>query len=297
MSTWDGAALWLKAKAFFERANAVTDRSDSDYPLWSIMSLELLARSALATVHPILNADFRNEASILFAFGGPSSKAKSVVAAHAFDRLRILGKLSNEDVEFCKRLIDWRNEDLHTAGVPFDNLKERDWLPHFYAVCEVLSAPKTLEHLLGTEVGAYASSLVAARKEAIVKEVLDLISKHKREFERRRGVQKDLSLGERVSARLRHRGMMAGDLACPACGCKGMVFGTAFREIPPTFVPDTGTLYITTEHQSEVFECQSCELSLVGLSAIVAAGLEPSFSASSQQDFAPIEPEYEYGDM
>lgn len=296
MNQWDSDALWQKAKLFLGRANEIPDRSDSQYHLWSIVALELLARAALARVHPVLNADFRgNEKSILFAFGGSSQGAKSADASVIYSRLEGLDQISSEDAAFCKKLTNDRNEELHTAALPFETMKEPEWLPRFFGVCQRLSEPRSLSELLGADIGADAESLVSAWKQEMKKEALDLVARHKKEFAAGGGKARTLDISEQIALMMRHRGLTMDTAKCPACENKGYLFGRPFREMPPYY--QDGSLYTTTEYRSERFECPSCALTLNGLSAVMTVGLSTSFTVHSELEMHPIEPEHDYGDM
>jgi len=68
MSDWTYDGLWAKTRAYSQRAS----HEDTDgplFPLWSTLSLEFLARSSLAYIHPALLADPREGENVLHAFG------------------------------------------------------------------------------------------------------------------------------------------------------------------------------------------------------------------------------------
>ena len=54
--SWDPEALYLKAERYVQHMSAL-DSDDWEYALWSSLSLEFLARAALANVSPALLAD------------------------------------------------------------------------------------------------------------------------------------------------------------------------------------------------------------------------------------------------
>jgi hypothetical protein len=86
MTGWTAEELWLKAKLFVEKANNV-EQASSEFPFWSALSLELLARAALSNIHPVLNADPQDDANILYALGFDiSSRPRSIPAHSVFIR-------------------------------------------------------------------------------------------------------------------------------------------------------------------------------------------------------------------
>ncbi len=54
---YDSEGLWLKAKLFINRAMDDNARSFDERALWASLSLELLAKAALANHSPLLIAD------------------------------------------------------------------------------------------------------------------------------------------------------------------------------------------------------------------------------------------------
>src|SRR6266404_4306098 len=81
MAMWDWNALWLKAKTFIDKANAL-DHDDPEFGLWSALALELLGRAALSHIHPALNADPRDEKSLFYALGLPIVEQPRSIPAH-----------------------------------------------------------------------------------------------------------------------------------------------------------------------------------------------------------------------
>ena len=65
---WSSDSLYSKAKLYAQRAN--DEPVDSAlFGLWMSLSLELLARAALAQIHPALLADPKEPDNIQYAFG------------------------------------------------------------------------------------------------------------------------------------------------------------------------------------------------------------------------------------
>lgn len=65
---WDSKGYWLKAKVYIEKAHAYR-HSEPEFALWSALALEFLARAALTKIHPVLNADPREDTHLLYALG------------------------------------------------------------------------------------------------------------------------------------------------------------------------------------------------------------------------------------
>jgi hypothetical protein len=75
---WESESLYAKAKLYARRAH--NESVDSSlFAFWMSLALELLARSALAQIHPVLLADPREQDNIHYAFGiNPKNPPKSI---------------------------------------------------------------------------------------------------------------------------------------------------------------------------------------------------------------------------
>src|SRR4051812_24286578 len=100
MLAFDADALLAKALVFIQRGLRARDDDEFDvFHMWAALSLELLGKSALASVHPALVADPSKIESLLYACGRPvSDKVHSIGARTIYERLPRLSK------EFDKRM-------------------------------------------------------------------------------------------------------------------------------------------------------------------------------------------------
>ncbi len=103
--TWHPDALYAKALRYVQRMGEL-DSDDSEYALWSGLSLEFLARAALANVTPALLADNKDGWSSLFSALGftPTEERftpKSIPISEVFKRLMaILPSFAKENESF-----------------------------------------------------------------------------------------------------------------------------------------------------------------------------------------------------
>ena len=77
--------------------------------------------------------------NVLFAFrwSGAEFQPKSASMAVILARCAALfPEFLDEHVKFGNRFGNMRNEELHTGGLPFENVATKDWLPDFFAVCK-----------------------------------------------------------------------------------------------------------------------------------------------------------------
>jgi len=258
MSIWDPEALWLKAKVFIDRANAL-EHGDPDFGLWSALSLELLARGALSKIHPALNADPRDERNLFYALGFPLVEHPRSIPAHSvYPRLeKLLPGFGKPQRDFCDYMGLLRNAELHTGDVAFARVNAGAWLPRFYAVCKVLCQHmgKSLTDLLGDQVGASAEQIVAAFANAQEKAVKDKVSAHKEAFDARPADER-----ARLSAEAERQAVRLplGTLKkpCPACGSSGILRGQLIKELEAVY--EEGELLIDQEYLATDFRCLAC---------------------------------------
>lgn len=139
MHPWNSNGLWHKAKMFIDRANEF-DQSSSDFAFWCALSLECLARSVLTQVHPVLNADPQSPENLLHAFGYELvANPRSLPAHSVYLRLEKIAKdFGKPQRELCEFMALLRNAHLHTAELPYENLKPTKWLPRFYDTVKIL---------------------------------------------------------------------------------------------------------------------------------------------------------------
>jgi len=134
---WDSQQYWLKAKAYFDRMQAESGGA-ADAALFAAMSLEYFGRAALCSVHPALNADPQDEgAHIIFAFGVGSPKLPKTIPIHSvYARLVKIfpAVFTKEHQDAADHLAKLRNEEMHTALLPFEGLSEAKWLSGYYDV-------------------------------------------------------------------------------------------------------------------------------------------------------------------
>jgi hypothetical protein len=102
MKSWDSQGLWLKSKYFVDKANSF-DHQSPEFPFWSSLALECLARAALTKIHPALNADPREDVNILYGFGfGLTAQPRSLPAHSVFIRLeKLVSAFGRTHRELC----------------------------------------------------------------------------------------------------------------------------------------------------------------------------------------------------
>ena len=286
---WNSEDLYLKAKLYIDRANE-NEHSSNQFPLWSALALELLARASLAKIHPVLNADPKEVNNILYALGYDTTGSPRSIPVHAvYLRLeKVLPDFGKVHRDLCNYMAVLRNEEIHTGGVPFEDLKESSWLPRFYEVCKILCTHLgyPLEVFLGLELAESADELIKTLNQEILSKVKNKIQKHANEFhtnsleQERNELSKTFARTQLLGVTKSHADAI--EQQCPACKNQGIIRGNLLRELQPRYVDEA--LYIDEEYLAAEFECFVCGLSLSSLEEIIHADLEPRFGKTREAD-------------
>jgi transcription elongation factor Elf1 len=283
---WSSEGLFNKALLYVEDMERYTP-DDWQFGLFSSLSLELLARAALAHISPTLLADPRNWRNVHHALGHPpTQKGFTPKSVNAGELLTILNELlpefSKELVDFCVVHIARRNAELHSGEDAFVGLGTSAWLPKFYASCEVFlrSMGKNLDQLFRDPSGV--QELIAAMRDAAAKSVGQEIGVHKKAWELDSGDNQKRAREEANVWASRHAGHR---VTCPACGSPALVQGSAQGSVK-TLTEEDEIVQKQTMLPSS-FECVACGLKISGLSKLAACGLGDAFTATSA--FSPAE--------
>ena len=281
-SGWDSENYWKKARAYVAVGR---DQGAEHAAFRYALALEFLARAALTKVHPALNAHPNDDGvSLLHAFGIPvAGQPKSVEMKAVYARLGRIApdKFTPTLMRKCEALAAKRNEELHTADLASASLKGSAWLSSFYEAVGVLCSllGRTMEDFFGKEEAAVAQDLVDAQHgkqisstRAAIKTVAKAF-KAKPQSERRalkETAEKTPGRGKRTK--------------CPACGSTGRVNGRVIRQSAPTYGDDDGQVTIEETCAADAFACVACGLSLQPMEAVLAAGIEPTFTMHATWD-------------
>lgn len=294
MGMWDSKQLWMKAKTYAELANKVP-HNNPHFPFWSSLSLEFLGRAALTKIHPVLNADPREDTNLLYACGfSIVGQPRSIPAHSLFLRLeKTVPGFTKSQRELCDFLAMLRNQELHTGELPFANLKESKWLPRYYETCKILCASlkKTLPDLFDKDIAATAETLISTLAKQTESAVKQRIADHAKAFISKSKSERSKMTREARIALLRPRPAIKYE-PCPACKTKGTLSGDLIKELAPKYVDDR--LSIDQEFLASQFTCLACGLTLKNADEVALAGMEPRFTDTRETDLHELyEPEYE----
>jgi len=298
---WSSESLISKAQRYASILLA-QDKTKWQFGFWSALTLEMVARAALARVSPTLLADAKDWNNIYYALGHtpiePKFIPRSIDISEVFKRLRAIVPDFTEEVHnFCSRHINLRNTELHSGSIPFDSLGTSSWISDFYRANQILlrSQRKDLAFLYGADEATTGTDLIKALEDKAAKAVLGTIESHKKAWKLKTPPEKELLSKQAETLASRHIGHR---VKCPACSNTGLLQGSPFGAPTQSLEDD-----VIVEHQSmlpSTFECNACGLKVSGYSKLNACGLGDAFIATSRygaaEYFDLLDPETLYDD-
>jgi hypothetical protein len=300
-STWDSGAMLAKAQRYAEEMQRHA-HDDWRFAFWSSLTLELIARSALAKVSPVLLADHTNWNNLYFALGNTPNASKfspkSITIAEVLSRLgEIIPEFNKELEKSCIVHTGNRNAELHSGDTPFDGKKSSSWLPSFYESCDVLLKflGSTLEQLFGKPEAKAAKKLIAAARDDAAKAVASLIKAHQTVWSEKSTKEREKLTAQSAVWATKQDGHVVG---CPACQAKALLEGEPISAPKKTINDDLITE--TQQFLPRSFECIACGLKIAGLSRLTACGLGEPYKRTSTYDaasyYAPDDAPQDYED-
>ena len=284
---WSSDALFNKTLVYVGEMEKLSTH-DWQFAFWSSLSLELLARAALANVSPTLLADGKEWRNVHYALGHPPTKKDFIPkSAVTNDILRILNEIlpefGKEFVDFCSLHCANRNAELHSGENRFAALKTSEWLPKYYATCEVLlnSMGKNLDDLFDDP--KTASEMISTLKDTAAKAVAKDIEICKNNWNSRTPEEQLRLIAQATAWATRFTGHRAD---CPACGSPSLIKGTGWGPVSTTIDDDSGLIIQKQTMIPASFECVACGLKIAGLSRLAASGLAEPFKDTTTSSAA-----------
>lgn len=300
--SWDPEALHLKAERYVQHMSAL-DSDDWEYALWSSLSLEFLARAALANVSPALLAETDKSWSSLYHALGfiPTEEKfapKSIAISEVFRRLTaILPDFTKEHESFGILHTGRRNSELHSGELAFDGIKGSVWQPRFYQTCKVLLASMgmTLEDFVGKDEAKVAKKLIAAAADDSAKAVKGEVDAHKKVWLAKEEKERKTLGAQAAVWATRQAGHR---IDCPACASRALVVGEPVSA--PIRRLNEGEITETQEYLPNHFECIACGLKIAGLSRLTVVSLGERYKKTQVYDaaesYAPGDDHADYDD-
>ena len=277
---WSEETLFCKAVLYFEQMESYT-ANDWQYGFWSALSLEFLARAALAHISPVFLANLGNWRNLAHALGkNPTARNFSPTSSSVRDVFNRLHELtpnfSKETFNFCIKHMERRNSEIHSGHLAFESLGTSEWLPKFYLACKVLteSMERDIADLIPDP--AEAVDMISSLKEEAAEAVREDIKAHKKIWSNKTKEKKAEAFSQATAWARRDSGHRTN---CPSCNSpallKGSPSGTVSTRVNGDYIVQRQTQLPSS------FECIACGLRISGLSRLSACGLGNAFSEES----------------
>jgi hypothetical protein len=295
---WASDSLYNKAKMFAQRAHNEPVNS-ALFAFWMSLSLELLARSALSHIHPVLLADPKEPDNLQYAFGiEPKGIPKSIAAKALFARCSIFVKDFTDKMSVhCLIVADRRNSELHTGAAAFEGIDHAKWLPASYEVIQVLLVHlgRDFRDFLGDH-GQVAQEIIMDRRDTIKKEVQDKLSAAKKAYEALSPEDKATrdTNGPAAIAHWMQGTKLRRECPCPACKNISVIGGETVSRSPVKIDEDDNVIRREIRVLPNKLRCPYCGLSLLSYQELKEVDLGGIYTIAEEEDpieFFGIEPE------
>lgn len=286
---WSPESLYNKAKVFAGRAQDESVES-ALFAFWMSLTLEMLARAALAHIHPALLADPREQDNIQYAFGIiPKGMPRSIQAKTVFARCSVFVPGFTDDMaRHCLIMADRRNSELHSGAAAFEGIDNSKWLPSTYEVLGVLlaHAHRDFDDFLGKDHAGIAGKMLEDRRETIKKEVQEKIAAANKYFtslspESRAELSEKASPAVAVWVRAN---ALRRACTCPACRLPAGMSGETVGRSPARINEGDVTIRREVRVLPNVLMCPSCRLELRGYQEMNEAGLGTIYATVEEED-------------
>ncbi|RPK41691.1 hypothetical protein EES37_19275 [Streptomyces sp. ADI91-18] len=310
-SPFDHEALWTKAKLFLNRAMDDDSRSFDEQALWAALALELLAKAALARVSPLLIAEPNEEGTnLLIATGLVKGDARFTSVRAKTLMARCHKAFKPFDQSEAMKIINGRNEYLHSSGAGFMAIPPQAWWPRYWAQAAVLIT--ALDRDIDELVGGDREPAVIKHLEQNTKNIEQRAEALLERAKQRRQQWLDGTLPSKVAAEWKNGQYLSATLAhseaatCPACGSAGLLEGDEVvnEEIHYPQANTYGDEEADSDYLDDIsveltigadyFSCAGCQLVLNGYELIKQVGLDTEFDVEGDAD-RYIGQEAEYG--
>jgi hypothetical protein len=190
------------------------------------------------------------------------------------------------EAEVCENLMSFRNEEMHTGGLPFENLESTSWKYDYFRICSMLLThlDMKLENIFTSKIAGFGEELIKDNNKKIKTEVDKLIKDVKKAFKKVKGPEK-IALKEQAKISFKRATLYSGDfleVECPACGNDNscIVRGEVAKVI------DTVTTYEEVATKKEIiptkFNCYLCGLAVDSYPKLYAMGLGDHFRVEEE---------------
>ncbi|WP_436491561.1 hypothetical protein [Chitinophaga sp. ARDCPP14] len=279
-SVWEFDLLWSKCNVYTQKAISES-RESPMFPFWCALALEFLGRATLSKIHPVLLADPREGDNILYVFGFSKAEGppKSIAAKTVFDRcFKIVPGFTKKELDACLKLIDRRNEELHSGSAAFADYSTKHWLADFYNACKILLEflGFSLEILFGKSEGSAAEEMITEVDTKLLKAVKLSISKFAKSFAELSDAEKESKLKMGSEKALENHRSGTKIEKCICCNADGLLAGKVVSVSQDKLID--GDIIYERIILPTSFTCYSCGFKLIDHQELVIADYGGQFT-------------------
>ena len=283
-------ALLEKSKVFIKRSLTAKANVDlAEYQLWGSLALELLAKAALAAVHPSLIVDTKkNENALLNAAGiEVIVRVATISADAAYIRLKHVAapRFNNHVYEACKGMADLRNVHLHSGELPFEGRPNNVWEGGFWHACEIIleAMNSNLDEWIGVSPAKETRNLIRAvseaKYEAAKRRIIEAKERFEEQFPKQTARTELITKSHAKPPLYKHLRLLLDrhwTETCPACESSATVGGDKIYEClsDEQTGAEEGYEFVDLTYSIEELYCQTCGLRLEGEDDLRAGEIE-----------------------
>ncbi|MGQ4465305.1 hypothetical protein ACN6LC_004706 [Streptomyces violaceoruber] len=286
-------------------------RSFDEQALWAALALELLAKAALARVSPLLIAEPNEEGTnLLIASGLVKGDARFTSVRAKTLMVRCHKAFKPFDQAEAMKIVNGRNEYLHSSGAGFMAIPPHSWWPRYWAQAAILvtALDRDIEELVGSDREPTVTKHLEQNARNLEQRTEALIERAKQRRQQwldgtlPAKVAAEWETGQYLSAAMAH----SETVTCPACESAGLLEGEEVVNVEINYPSSGGygpdeecdsyyrdevsvTLTIGADH----FSCAGCQLVLNSYDLVSQAGLDTEFDVDGDvEKYVGQEPEY-----
>ena len=289
----DPEEIYKKSQQYIRKAFDCIEADDkNDYQLWASLALELLGKACLAKRHPSLIGDKPKFNFLLAASGINKEKHITTVAAsELFQRLRdVVEGFDSDAVEYCQKIAQKRNAELHSGEMPFAKTKLESWDEKYWYATQLILLDMGLgiEEWTGTDKAEAPKHIVSRVRKAMIhaatvklKNAREKIMKNLSKAKRRKAIEESKTKKPFDRPNLFNFNPDKEWMKeCPSCGGVGVLAWELKNQefLGEQFEDGKWMEQVEAEYHAQEFSCPVCQLRLTNHIELDTCGIETATS-------------------
>ena len=290
----DPEEIYKKSQQYIRKAFDCIEADDkNDYQLWASLALELLGKACLAKRHPSLIGNKPHFHFLLAASGINKEKQITTVAAsELYTRLGdVVEGFDSDAVEYCQKIAQKRNAELHSGEMPFAKTKLESWDEKYWYATQLILLDMGLgiEEWTGTDKAESPKHTVSRVRKAMIHFANVKLKNAREKFMKnlKKKAQRSKAIEESKTKKpFNHPNLFNFTpdkremKECPSCGGFGVLaLGLTSEEfLGEQFEDGKWMEQVEAEYHAQKFSCPVCQLHLTNHIELDACGMETATS-------------------